>query len=415
MNRTATRLTDETRDGKPIYCVQWPRLPKGRNRKFFREKIEAETFLKEKLVEQKRYGDEGMAFGLRERAEYLECTEKLAPFNTTLRDAVNFYLPHLQATNRSCTAKQLVDEILSAKKADGASYRYINDLKSRLNQFAVTFGGKSVAKITTTDIDQWLRGLTDLKGKIVAPTTRNNFRRILNVAFNFARDRGYCIDNPVAKSAKAKVIESAAGILTVEEMSLLLENASEELIPSIAIGAFAGLRRAEIERLDWKEIDLQSRLIEITASKAKSARRRFIKIKPNLLLWLKPYAKRNGPVAPPNFRKLFERAQKAAGIKDWPNNALRHSFASYYLAHFKKAGAAELALEMGHTNANLVFQHYRELVKPSEAKRYWNIVPESRDGKIVPFANGRVGNKEDSCSGRSLNSVGEKLSPPVKR
>lgn len=385
MNRTATKITDETRDGKPIYCVQWPRFPKGRNRRYFKARIEAETFLKQKLAEKANYGNEGMAFGLRERAEYLECAEKLAAFNVTLRDAINFYLPHLQATNRSSTVKQLVDEIVNGKEADRASKPYINDLKSRLNQFASSFEGKSVAEITTTDIDQWLRGLTTLKKKPIAPTTRNNFRRVLNVAFNFARDHGYCISNPVTKSAKAKVIESAAGILTVEEMSRLLENASEKLVPCLAIGAFAGLRRAELERLDWKEIDLESRLIEVTANKAKSARRRFVKIKPNLLLWLKPYAKPKGSVAPSNFRKLLERAQKAAGIHDWPNNALRHSFASYYLAHFTKSGAAELALEMGHTDTNLVFQHYRELVKPKEAKRYWNIVPQSKSEKIVAF------------------------------
>src|SRR6266480_3562704 len=247
MSRTATKLTDETRDGKPIYCVQWPRFPKGRNRRYFKARIEAETFLKQKLAEKANYGNEGMAFGLRERAEYLECAEKLAPFKATLRDAVNFYLPRLEATNRSCTVKHLVDEILSGKKADGASHRYIKDLKSRLNQFSLTFDGKLVANITTAEIDQWLRSLTDLKGKQVAPTTRNNFRRILNVAFNFARDRGYCINNPVTKSAKAKVIESAAGILRVEEMLRLLGNASEQLIPCIAIGAFAGLRRAELE------------------------------------------------------------------------------------------------------------------------------------------------------------------------
>jgi len=44
-------------------------------------------------------------------------------------------------------------------------------------------------------------------------------------------------------------------------------------------------------------------------------------------------------------------------------------------------------LEMGHTSANLVFQHYRELVKPKDGRLYWNIVPERRGGKIVPFAN----------------------------
>jgi hypothetical protein len=44
-----------------------------------------------------------------------------------LCDAVNFYLPHLEATNRSCTASQLVAELLSIKAADGASGRYISD------------------------------------------------------------------------------------------------------------------------------------------------------------------------------------------------------------------------------------------------------------------------------------------------
>jgi integrase len=393
MNRTATKLTEEARDGKPIYCVQWPKFPKGRNRRFFNEKIEAETFLKQKLAEQKNYGNEGMAFSLRQRVEYLECAEKLAPLKATLRDAVNFYLPHLEATNRSCTVKRLLDEIVNAKAADGASKRYTSDLKIRLNQFVRSFDGKPVAKITTTEIDQWLRGLTNSRtGRPVGPTTRNNVRRLLSVAFNFARDHGYCISNPVAKTAKAKVIEAPAGILTVEETSQLLENAPEELIPYVAIGAFAGLRRAELERLDWKEIDLQSRLIEVTARKAKSARRRFVKIKPNLVAWLKPYAKSHGPVAPSDFQKLLGKARKAASIETWPNNALRHSFASYYLAHFTKAGTAELALEMGHTDANLIFQHYRELVKPKDAKRYWNIVPDSRDGKIVPFANAAVRN-----------------------
>jgi len=384
---TKIKLTKVKINGHLFYCVTWPKMGKGRNRQFFKNKSEAETVLQQKLIEQTNYGVAALAFTERQRAEYLECVEKLAPFNATLRDAVQFYLPQLRATNRSCTAKQLVEEILNAKRADGASKRYLSDLRSRLKQFAASFDGKAIAEITTADIDQWLRGLSDSEtGEPLAPTTRNNFRRVLNVAFNFARNSGYCVDNPAAKSAKAKAIETPAGILSVEQTSQLLANASEKLVPYVAIGAFAGLRRAELERLDWKEIDLQSHLIEVTASKAKSARRRFVKIKPNLALWLKPYAKTHGPVTPCGYRKLLSRSRRAAGIQTWPNNALRHSFASYYLAHFKKAGAAELALELGHTNANLVFQHYRELVKPKEGKRYWSIVPQTESANIVALA-----------------------------
>lgn len=205
---------------------------------------------------------------------------------------------------------------MKAKRADGASKRYISDLRSRLNQFAASFDGKPVAQLTMMEIDHWLRSLSDsATRKPLAPTTRNNFRRVLNVAFNFARNRGYCVDNPAAKTAKAKAVETPAGILTVEETVRLLENAPEGLIPHIAIGAFAGLRRAELERFDWNEVDLTSGPIEVTASKAKSARRRFVKIEPNLSLWLNPCAKSQGPVTPPNYRKLLERARRAAGIE----------------------------------------------------------------------------------------------------
>jgi hypothetical protein len=51
----------------------------------------------------------------------------------------------------------------------------------------------------------------------------------------------------------------------------------------------------------------------------------------------------------------------------------------------KKAGAAELAIELGHTNASLVFQHYRELAKSKEGKRYWSIVPQSEGANIIPL------------------------------
>ena len=386
MRKTKTKLTEVRIGDETFQCVTWPKLGKGRNRRFFKSKLEAKTFLQQKLVEEHNSGTAGMAFTECQRAEYLECAAKLAPFDVTLRDAVNFYLPHLQATNRTCTARELMTELLNAKKADRASARYLSDLRSRLTQFANTFDGKPVAEITTTDIDQWLRGLTDSEtGNPLAGTTRNNFRRVLVVAFNFAHLRGYCVANPAAKSAKAKVIDAAAGILTVDELSRLLANTPEELVPYVAIGAFAGLRRAELERLDWKEVDLTEGLIEITANKAKSARRRFVTIQPNLLLWLTPHAQLSGPVTPAGYAKHFERARAAAGICNWPNNALRHSFASYYLAHFKKAGAAELALEMGHTNTNLVFQHYRQLVKPNEARRYWALAPVAKATNLVPL------------------------------
>ncbi|MEA3188199.1 MAG: hypothetical protein QOD99_2029 [Chthoniobacter sp.] len=384
MRKTTINLTKTRVNGEPYFCVTVPRPGKGRLRRFFKSRDEAKTFLDAKKIEKENHGTAAMALNESARSEYLECTEALKPYGATLRDAVGFYLPHLKARNRSCTAMALVDELLRVKTADGASERYLGDLRHRLRLFAQAFNGKPVAEITARELDEWLRALSRAgTGKLVAPTTRNNFRRVLRVAFNFARKQGYCASNPADSSAKAKEIERPVGILTPAETSRLLESCAPELVPFIAIGAFAGLRRAEIERLDWKEIDLASGLIQVTARKAKSARRRFVKVRENLASWLRPHAQQSGPVTPDNYRELLDTARAAARIHDWPQNALRHSFASYHLAQFKDAAA--LALELGHTNSNLVFQHYREVVKPKDAERFWGIKPLTADA-IVAFA-----------------------------
>ena len=350
-----------------------------RARRFFATKTEAATFALVKNIALKNTGREGADFPSALRIMATAADAMLKPYDKNIMDAVEFYLPHLQASNRSCTFAELLAELLPAKEADGASAVYLIDLRCRLGQFEKSFGDRLVSEITSGEIDDWLRDLS------VAPTTRNNSRRVLRTAFSFAVARNYCVDNPAAKTAKAKEIEGTVGILTVAETAQLLEKADAELVPFIAIGAFAGLRRAELERLDWSEVDLEQGLITVKAIKAKSARRRFVKIRENLANWLAPYAAHRGAVTPTNCRKMFEATRVAAGIKQWPDNALRHSFASYHLGHFNDAAA--LALELGHTDAGLVFQHYRQIVKPKEAHRYWEIMPSADAAKkVVAFA-----------------------------
>ena len=113
-----------------------------------------------------------------------------------------------------------------------------------------------------------------------------------------------------------------------------------------------------------------------------------------------PYRKKSGPICPAGLRKLELRARLRAKIRSWPSNALRHSFASYHFAHFKNAN--ELALEMGHTNSEMVFRHYRELVQPKEAARYWQIKPRRpRRGEGCFF----------SCAG--FSALGKRSAPAM--
>src|SRR5260370_38307921 len=106
-------------------------------------------------------------------------------------------------------------------------------------------------------------------------------------------------------------IESTPCILTVQQTARIRDDASQALLPYVAIGAFAGLRRAELQRLDWSDVHFDADLIEVTAQKSKTARRRFVRTQPNLRQWLGPARKHSGKVTPDNFPQQLDAAATA--------------------------------------------------------------------------------------------------------
>jgi hypothetical protein len=67
---------------------------------------------------------------------------------------------------------------------------------------------------------------------------------------------------------------------------------------------------------------------------------------------------------------------ETAKIEGWPafawkHNALRHSFISYRVADIQNV--AQVALEAGNS-PQMIFKHYRELVRPAEAKAWFGLM-----------------------------------------
>jgi integrase len=257
---------------------------------------------------------------------------------------------------------------------------YLSDLQLRLRRFCRDFGNRLIAGITVEELDNWLR---DLEG---SPKSRANYRANVAVMFSYAVKRRMLDFNPVVHTAKPKLIDRPPDIFTVNELQALLEAATRtahDVVPMLAIGAFAGLREAEIQRLDWSEVDLARGHVEVKAAKAKSARRRIVPIQPNLATWFRPYASLTGRVVPGGARRKLDLVRKAAGLTRWPKNGLRHSFASYRLAAIHDA--PRVAAELGHTSPQMLYSTYRELVHPEEAERYWQIAPAAEVGNLVAF------------------------------
>jgi integrase len=353
----------------------------GKGRKFFKTRAEADAEAMRQKTLLERHTREAIGLSQREMSDFTEARCKLAAYGETINDAVKFRVDHLERVRRhGISVAQLTAEMIEAKHRDGRSDVYLRDLRYRLNRFVQDFGDQPIAGITVDELDNWLRALP------YSPQSRTNYRTIIGLLFSHAESRGIIDRNPIPRTAKPKLIDKAPEIFAVDELRSLLEGAARtahDVVPMLAIGAFAGLREAEIQRLDWSEVDLARGHIEVKAAKAKSARRRIVPIQPNLAAWLRPYSKMEGPVVPAGARKKLARIRKAAELARWPNNGLRHSFASYRLAAIHDA--PRVSAELGHTSPQMLYSTYRELVHSEEAERYWKLTLAAETEKVVTF------------------------------
>lgn len=373
-----------------------------RKQKYFRTKTAAEEWASDREKVALVHGTD-LTISPAERATINDTRESLAEVGLTLREAVEFAIEHRRKVLASCTVSEMVADSLAARRRSGLSHRHIRDMQGKLGRFEKKFGKRSVATVNRKEVEEWLHGLK------LAPASLNSYRRILVVAFNDAKRNGYLDQNPAELVRQAKVIEAEVGILTPQEAAMLLSGADAEIRPAIAIGLFAGLRVSELERLDWSEVHLDLGTVRIRAANAKSARNRIVPVPNNLAAWLQQSPRRTGSVWPKSHqrgRKMMEAAHRAAGfgtadevrkyeakfkkliesgdeaaakklpsLRKWPDNALRHSYGTYHLAHHENAAA--LALHLGHTNTALIFAHYRLPVTKEVAARYWTITPEN--------------------------------------
>ena len=138
----------------------------------------------------------------------------------------------------------------------------------------------------------------------------------------------------------------------------------------------------------WANVNRKAKIIEIKAGTAKTASRRVIPILPNLAAWLKDYWQDEGPICQYAYmadefgdlarRATAERKKKKADAPDfkWKHNALRHSFISYRVAMTQDV--AKVSLEAGNS-PQMIFKHYRELVRPDAAKAWFAIMPPGKN------------------------------------
>ena len=259
-------------------------------------------------------------------------------------------------------------EFLSAKQAAGLRPRYLRTLRASISRFLINRREKLIFEISAAEILEYI------SRNGWATSTMRSYLVDVRTLFNFAIKRKYLAENPGLAVDLPRTGENPPGIITPAQATGLLDaclDTEPDILPVLVLSLFGGVRRAEAEKIAWTEIGAE--FIEIKAEKAKTRRRRLILVSTQLRAWLE-YARETGGKLPAlNYADKFKRTLEKAGLRaEWPQNALRHSFASYHYAKYRNEN--ETAALMGNS-PQMIFAHYRELVRPADADSFFNILP----------------------------------------
>lgn len=388
--RERTWVTSKGKRRKAI-VADFGMLNGQRLRETFETISEAENWLREQTLKLQNQGAEAFKLSDSQRLDAIRALSILADMpKTTLEMAAEFFREH-NAPLVPKTFNEVMAEYVKEAVDGGLRPRSIQDIEHRLGKFAVVYGDKLIAEITRRDADKWIDSLA------LTQLSKKHYRTVTGGLFNFAIDKEYIADNPFAlktrrrrRSQKDEKMPECLTWKAVQKAMFTAQDKVPEMVPSLAIGFFAGLRTNEVRQLDWKSIDLESRLITVLPEVAKKRRTRHVTIEQNLVEWLLPYRKDSGLIAPQDrqWRTQFDNVRTLAGLleKDengkekWPDNAMRHSYASHHLLKYNDA--AKTALQLGHRDSGVLFDHYRALVKPQDAEKYWQIAPRKEQNLV---------------------------------
>ncbi len=206
--------------------------------------------------------------------------------------------------------------------------------------------------------------------------SRRKARIILHGLFSFCHKRGWVSDNPAAFEDEYPPPERRISPLSLQEVARLLRTSREAefLAAAAAVGImlWAGVRPAEVTRLQWRDVRLQEGVIILHPQHTKTGGARCVSILPPLAWWLGMFVAEQGALCPKNWKRKWSALHAKAGLIPWVPDVLRHSFASYHAAHYRNF--EQLQYEMGHRSLQLLRFRYLATgdISPQQAADFWN-------------------------------------------
>lgn len=168
--------------------------------------------------------------------------------------------------------------------------------------------------------------------------------------------------------------------LTHAEFAGLSTIAHASLRPILLCAVTTGLRKQNILTMDWMQVRMNAKLIEVMV---KGGKRHTVRIVPQLMAWLStvPEADRKGRVFDrTNFEKRWDAAIKDAGLVDFRFHDLRHTFASW--ARQAGAGIEDICEALAHSDISMSMRYAH--IKPDSENTAFDRVSDAMMAQSAP-------------------------------
>ena len=312
----------------------------------------------------------------------------------TLDEAATGFLRTIVNVKRKDIAEAVAEFLLAdaprTKAAEGqraqlsAKYAYVRKLQ--LTRFAATFPNTAICDLSKEHLDTFIGSLdtvqtTSRNGRAAGSAkSRNHYRASIRQFLQWAVRKDYLAPTHRLIEADAmrpeRANNTAVEIYTPGELDKLLTSANGTFRPIIAIGGLAGLRTAELLRLDWADVWRVAGHIEVTAGKAKTRQRRLVEICPALAAWLEPFRKvTTGKLWAGHeitFQQHFVDLCDGAKVTR-KTNGLRHAFCTY---HFAQHSNENLTAAQAGNSPAMIHAHYKGLATKAEGENWFGVLPQ---------------------------------------
>ena len=236
-----------------------------------------------------------------------------------------------------------------------------------------------VANVTPLKVGKWFDSVEG------SPTTRAGWHRYASGFFAWCVDMELIERNPLRR-IRAPKAEAKRSLITAAEMATILAaDMSDPLRAWFLLGGFAGLRSIEVRRMRWEDVDAAGGEIEIRREVSKQS----TGLPERIVDFTEPLTKRaaffldtkkRGLILPPDSLRIY--AERHALIlrlheegklpwSQFPENALRHSFATYHLGRGQDAG--KTAHQLGHSTTAMVKKVYAVPSRRADWRAWWAV------------------------------------------